>query len=157
MSFENRTLSKHVSWLFALGAVAIAIVVTLALNPIKAGSWKVIFGVIAASSVALSLASTRFTSAGVGGVIGRFALAGVTVGSVYFVYAHHLMGKAKAAVEGAGVSVTGNTGGLASLIGTLGGVFVLILVTIGGVVGAVIGSRLRAGKGYGLIPARRAA
>jgi hypothetical protein len=155
--FENKSLSKHFAWLFALGAIAIAVAVTLALNPVKPGSWKVIFGVIGASAVGLSLVSAWFTQASTGGIIGRFALAGVAVGGVYFAYAHHLMGKAKAAASGAGLSVTGDTGALASLIGSLGGVFVLILVALGGVVGAVIGSRLRAGKGYGIIPARRAA
>lgn len=152
---ENAPLNKNMAWLFALAAAVIAIGVTLALNPLKAGSWKLIFGVIAAGATALAGASTMFTSAGVGGVVGRFTLSGLAVGVSYFLYAHHLMGKATAAAEGAGLTVTGDTGGLASLIGSFGGVFVLLLMVIGSLSGAIIGSRLRAGKGYGLIPARK--
>lgn len=154
MSSENQ-MNKNAAWLFALGAAVVAIVITLALNPVKPGAWKIIFGVIGAASTVLALASTKLTAASVGGVVGRFAIASVLVGGFYFGYAHHLMGKAVDVAEGAGLSVTGATGGLASIIGTMGGVFVVLLMVIGSLSGAVIGSRLRAGKGYGLIPARK--
>jgi hypothetical protein len=152
---DNPPLTKSMAWLFALGAAVLAIGVTLALNPVKAGSWKTIFGAIAACSAILAGASTKLTPASIGGVVGRFAVAGVVVGVSYFLYAHHLMSKATAAASSAGLSVTGDTGGLASLIGSFGGVFVLLLMVIGSLSGAVIGARLRGGKGYGLIPARK--
>jgi hypothetical protein len=149
------SFGKQASWLFALGAALVAIGITLALNPIKPGSWKLIFGVIGAVATLGGVASTRLTPAGIGGVVGRFALAGVVVAATYFGYAHYLMGKVAQAAEGAGFSMTGDTGGLASLIGSFGGVIVLLDIVFGALAGAVIGARLRAGKGYGLIPARR--
>lgn len=150
---ESKALNPNLSWLFALAAAVVAIVVTMALNPIK--DYKVIFGATAAASLLLAGASTMLTSAKTLGVIGRFALAGVVVAGAFFYKGHSMVTGAVDSLESAGATVTGDVGGLAKMIGSMGGVFAFFLVLFGGIAGAVIGSRLRAGKGYGLIPARR--
>ena len=153
-STASKSLNPNLSWLFALAAAAVGAVVVFALNPIK--DYKIIFGATAASSLLLAGASTMLTPAKTLGVIGKFALAGIAVAAVFFIRGHGLVTSTVDKVADAtGATVTGDVGGMAKLIGSVGGVFAFFLVLFGGLAGAIIGSRLRSGKGYGLIPARR--
>ena len=111
---DPQLLGKHVAWVFAGGAAAIAIAVTLALDPIKTGSWRTIFSVISLSVLLLGGASTRLTAVSTGGAIGRFAAMGAVVGAVYLACAYLVMG-----------------------------VSVFLLIALGGLAGARIGSSLR--------------
>jgi hypothetical protein len=154
-STDSKGLNANLSWVFALAAAAVGSIVVFALNPIK--DYKVIFGATALAATLLAGASTMLTPAKTLGVIGKFALAGVVVAAVFFMRGH---GLTTAAVDKAAdaLGTTANAdaaGGLAKLIGSVGGVFAFFLVFFGGLAGSIIGSRLRAGKGYGLIPARR--
>ncbi len=114
---DPQLLGKHVAWVFAGGAAAIAIAVTLALDPIKTGSWRTIFGVISLSVLLLGGASTRLTAVSTGGAIGRFAAVGGLVGAVYFASAYVVMG-----------------------------VSVFLAIAVAGLAGALIGSSLREGR-----------
>jgi hypothetical protein len=153
-STASKGLNPNLSWAFAAAAAAVGAVVVFALNPIK--DYKVIFGATALAATLLAGASTMLTPAKTLGVIGKFALAGIAVAAVFFIRGHGMVttGVDKLA-DATGATVTGDVGGLAKLIGSVGGVFAFFLVFFGGLAGSIIGSRLRAGKGYGLIPARR--
>jgi hypothetical protein len=156
-STDSKGLNPNLSWAFAAAAAVVGAVVVFALNPIK--DYKVIFGATAVASMLLAGASTFLTPAKTLGVIGKFALAGIAVAVCFFMRGHSLVTSTVDKVaDSVGATVnSGDTGvgGLAKFIGSAGGVFAFFLVLFGAIAGAVIGSRLRSGKGYGLIPARR--
>jgi preprotein translocase subunit Sec61beta len=146
MTASKPKLNPNLTWLFALAAATVAIVVTLALNPLKPGSWKLILGVSFAGAGVLAAAATFLSSARTLGVIGRFAVGALVVGGFYFWYTKHLLTAGVEAAAGAlNATVTGDVGGFSSAGGTMIAVFVLFCFFIASVSGAVFGSRVRGG------------
>lgn len=139
-------LNPNLTWLFALAAVALAIVATLALNPLKPGTWKPILGLTFAGAGALAAAATYLSSARTIGVVGRFAAGGAVVAGFYFWYTKHLLtAGVEATASALGTTVTGDVGGFSSAGGTMIAVFMLFCFFFASVSGAVFGGRVRGG------------
>ena len=156
-SAEAKKLDPKVAWLFAAAAVVCGIVVSYGL---KSQSWKVIDGVYAVLFGGLAFASTFLTSAKTIGVVGRFAAAGAVVALFVMWFVHGALTSG----DGLGMipSVPGFDGILKAIMkvgawpfGMFIGIFEFLVVVLMSLFGAIVGSRIRAGKGYGLIPARR--
>lgn len=139
-------LNPNLTWLFALGATALAIVVTLALNPLKPGTWKPILGITFFGAGAIAAAATYLSSARTIGVIGRFAVGAVAVAGFYFWYTKHLLtAGVEATATALNTTVTGDLGGFSSTGGAMVAVFVLFCFFFASVSGAVFGGRVRGG------------
>ncbi len=156
-SAEAKKLDPKVAWLFAAAAVVCGIAVSFGL---KNQSWKVIDGVYAVLFGGLAFASTFLTSAKTVGVVGRFAAAG----AVFALFVMWFVHGALTSGDGLGMipSVPGFDGILKAIMkvgawpfGMFIGIFEFLVVVLMSLFGAIVGSRIRAGKGYGLIPARR--
>ena len=156
-SAEAKKLDPKVAWLFAAAAVVCGIVVSYGL---KTQSWKVVDGVYAVLFGGLAVASTFLTSAQTLGVIGRFAAAG----AVFALFVAWFVHGALASGDNIGLipSVPGFDGIIKAMakigawpFGLFIGFFEMLVVILMSLFGAIVGSRVRAGKGYGLIPARR--
>ena len=156
-SAEAKKLDPKTAWLFAAAAVVCGIAVSFGL---KSQSWKVVDGVYAVLFGGLAFASTFLTSAKTLGVVGRFAAAG----AVFALFVMWFVHGALASGDSIGLipSVPGFDGILKAMMKVgawpfafMVGIFELLVVLIMSLFGAVVGSRIRAGKGYGLIPARR--
>ena len=146
MTASKPKLNPNLTWLFALGATVLAIVVTLALNPLKPGTWKPILGITFFGAGALAAAATFLTSARTLGVIGRFAVGAVAVSGFYFWYTKHLLTAGVDSVAGSmNATVTGDVGGFSSAGGTMVAIFVLFCFFFASVSGAVFGGRVRGG------------
>jgi hypothetical protein len=156
-STSEKKLEANTAWLFAGAAVVAGIAVSFGL---KTASWKVIDAVYTLLFGGLALASTYLTSAKVTGVWGRFSAGGVVFMLFITWFVKHAMS-------------TGDSFGLipsippfdniikimmkagATPVALMFGIFMFLFMSLAALAGAFIGSRLRAGKGYGLIPARR--
>lgn len=154
---EEKKLDPKTAWLFAAAAVVAGIAVSFGL---KNQSWKVIDGVYAVLFGGLAFASTFLTSAKTLGVVGRFAAAGAVFALFVMWFVHGAL------VSGNGLGMIPSVPGFDSILKALMkagawpfamfiGIFELLVVLIMSLFGAVVGSRIKAGKGYGLIPARR--
>jgi hypothetical protein len=154
---EEKKLEPNTAWLFAAAAIIAGIAVSFGL---KHQSWKVVDAVYAVLFGGLAFASTFLTSAKTVGVVGRFAAAG----AVFALFVMWFVHGALASGDGIGLipDVPGFDGILKAMMKVgawpfafIVGLFELLVVVLMSLFGAIVGSRIRAGKGYGLIPARR--
>jgi hypothetical protein len=154
---DDKKLEAKTAWLFAAAAVVAGIGVTFGL---KSQSWTVLDAVYTVLFAGLGFASTYLTSAKTVGVWGRFSAAG----GVFAVFTIWFVKGALASNEKIGMIPTAppfdaiiralfKAG--ATPVAIMFGVFMFLFMSFAGLAGAFVGSRLRAGKGYGLIPARR--
>jgi hypothetical protein len=157
MSTEEKKLEPNVAWMFAAAAVVCGIAVSFGL---KTANWKVLDAVYTVLFGGLAFASTYLTSAKTMGVWGRFSVAGAAfaVFTIYFVHSALASGDSLGMIPSFPgfdniVKIVIKAGAMPFAI--MMGFFMFLVVSITGLAGAVIGSRIRAGKGYGLIPARR--
>ncbi len=157
MSTEEKKLEPNVAWMFAAAAVVSGIAVSFGL---KTANWKVLDAVYTVLFGGLAFASTYLTTAKTMGVWGRFSAAGAAFGAFTIWFVHHAL------ASGDALGMIPSAPGLDSImkiivkagatpLAIMMGVFMFLVMSLTGLAGAVIGSRIRAGKGYGLIPARR--
>lgn len=157
MSTETKKLDTKTAWLFAGAAVVAGIAASFGL---KTQNWKVVDGVYAVLFGGLAFASTFLTSAKTAGVVGRFAAAGA-------VFALFLIWFVKSGLESGNIGLIPSGGPFDSILKMVAkagatpfavfvAMFEFLVVVLTSLVGAIVGSRIAAGKGYGLIPARKA-